>query len=55
MHLFETKSGDRWVCDYCAREEAKMIEEEGWEFIFDRHEQDLICSMCKKPEFTPDD
>ena len=55
MHLFESKDGDRWVCEYCAREEAEMIKNEGWEHIFDRDEQDLICSMCGNPQFTHDD
>ncbi|MEE4166893.1 MAG: hypothetical protein V2I35_12895 [Desulfocapsaceae bacterium] len=55
MHLYETEKGDRWVCEYCAREEAEMIASKGWEYIFDRQEQDLICSMCGKPQFTPDD
>ena len=55
MHLYETTSGDRWVCEYCARDEAEMIKKEGWEYIFDREEQDLICSMCNKPQYTPDD
>ena len=47
--------GDRWVCEYCAREEADMLKSEGWEYIFDRNEQDLICSICHNPEFTPED
>ncbi len=55
MHLYETEKGDRWVCEYCAREEAEMIASKGWEYIFDRQEQDLVCSICGKPQFTPDD
>ena len=55
MHLFESKKGDRWVCQHCAREEAEMIDTEGWEYIFDRYEQDIICSICQKPEYTPED
>lgn len=55
MHLYETSSGDRWVCRYCAQQEAEMITRERWEYIFDRDEQDLICSVCHKPEFVPDD
>ena len=55
MHLYETKIGDRWVCKYCAKDEKEMIEREGWEHIFDRDEQDLICHLCNKPEFSADD
>ena len=55
MHLYETNEGDRWVCQYCAREERDMIAEKSWEYIFERDEQDLICHLCGKPEYTPDD
>ena len=55
MHLFESESGDRWVCVHCAREEEEMIRKGGWEHIFDRDEQDLICSICGNPEYIPED
>jgi len=54
MHLYESKEGDRWVCRHCVLEEADMIKAENWEYIFERNEQDLICSLCGEPEFMPD-
>lgn len=53
MHLFETPKGDRWVCEHCAREHEQLIKEEKWEHIFDRNEQDLMCSFCREPEYVP--
>lgn len=55
MHLFESKKGDRWVCSYCAQDEKEMIHDEGWEYLFDRDEQYLRCSLCGEPEFIPED
>ncbi len=55
MDLYETPAGDRWVCQHCALEIEQKIKDEKWEYIFDRHEQDLICSVCGEPEFLPDD
>jgi len=55
MHLYESKKGDRWVCAYCAQDEEEMIKDEGWEYLFDRDEQDLRCSLCGEPEFIPED
>jgi len=55
MRLYETENGDRWVCIYCQKEEATMIEEKKWEVIFDRDEPLLRCFLCKKPDFDFDD
>ena len=55
MQLFETPKGDRWVCNECALEKDQTIKDEKWEYIFDRNEQDLICSICGEPEFVPED
>ena len=30
MHLFETESGDKWVCVACGKEKVEEINENGW-------------------------
>jgi hypothetical protein len=55
MHLFETKDGDKWVCISCGVEEQKMIEEKGWEWIFDRQDQTLRCSLCGHSDYDFED
>ncbi len=55
MHLFETKEGDKWVCITCGQEQADMIEEKKWEWIFDKDDQTLRCSLCKGPDHDFDD
>ena len=55
MHLFETEKGDRWVCIHCGVEEKEMIEEKKWEYIFDREDQTLRCSLCGKGDYDIED
>lgn len=55
MHLFETKDGDRWVCITCAQEREEMIKEQGWEWIFDKPDQVLRCSLCNRPDYDIED
>ncbi len=55
MHLYETEEGDKWVCIACGKEEAEMIENKKWEFIFDKDDPTLRCSLCKAPDFDYDD
>jgi len=55
MHLFETETGDRWVCILCGEEQKEMIKEKNWEYIFDRDDQTLRCSICGKGDFDYDD
>jgi len=55
MHLFETKEGDVWVCVTCGEKESKMIVEQDWEWIFDKDDPMLRCSICKGPDFDYDD
>ncbi len=55
MHLFETEEGDRWVCITCGVEEAPMIEEKKWEWIFDKNDQTLRCSLCGGPDYDFED
>ena len=55
MHLFETKEGDKWVCALCGQENADRIEHEQWEWIFEKHDQVLRCSICNHPDFDIDD
>ena len=55
MHLFETPNGDRWVCITCGSTEKEMIEEKRWEYIFDKHDQTLRCSICGHPDYDYDD
>lgn len=56
MHLFATEAGDKWVCIACGKEQAKMIEEKKWEFIFDKDDDPTRrCSLCKRPDFDYDD
>ena len=55
MHLFETEKGDRWVCILCGQEQQEMIREKNWEYIFDRDDQTLRCSLCGKGDFDVDD
>lgn len=55
MHLFETEDGDKWVCITCGNEKNDMIEEKKWEFIFDKHDQTLRCSLCGHPDYDYED
>ncbi len=55
MHLFETENGDKWICINCGAEEETMIKEKGWEWIFDRHDQTLRCSLCGQPDYEFED
>ena len=51
MYLFETKEGDKWVCITCGREQAEMIEAEGWEYILEEDSPLLRCALCKGPDY----
>lgn len=55
MHLFETEEGDKWVCITCGVEEEAMIKDKKWEWIFDRHDQTLRCSLCGHPDYDYED
>ena len=55
MHLFETEKGDKWVCITCGVEEESMITEKKWEWIFDKHDQTLRCSLCGHPDYDFED
>ncbi|MBC8208093.1 MAG: hypothetical protein H8E79_02860 [Desulfobulbaceae bacterium] len=51
MYLFDTESGDQWVCITCARVEAEEIKEKGWEMVMEKDEPMLRCSLCKGPDY----
>ena len=55
MHLYETEEGDKWVCITCGVEEEKMIKANKWEWIFDKEDMTLRCSLCKRPDYDYDD
>jgi len=55
MHLFETKDGDKWVCAYCRKEQQQLLEDEKWEYLFDKEEPMLRCSLCGHPDFEVED
>lgn len=56
MHLFETAEGDKWVCINCGvAEEDAIKEKKGWEWIFDRHDQTLRCSLCGHSDYEFED
>ncbi len=55
MHLFETPDGDKWVCITCGSTERELIEERKWEFIFDKHDHTLRCSLCGHPDYDYED
>ncbi len=55
MHLFETEKGDVWVCVHCAKSEAESIKEKKWEWIFDKQDATLRCSICNGPDFDYED
>ena len=55
MHLFETEEGDRWVCVSCRNEKAERIEHDQWEWIFDKHDPVLRCSICGHPDYEVED
>lgn len=55
MHLYETEKGDRWVCIVCAEVEQQMIEDKGWEHIFEEEDQTLRCALCGKGDYDVDD
>ena len=55
MHLFETKEGDKWVCITCRDERAETIEHDLWEWIFERQDPTLRCSICGHPDYEIED
>lgn len=55
MHLFETKEGDKWVCMTCRSEQEDRIEQDQWEWIFDKYDPLLRCSICGHPDYEIDD
>jgi hypothetical protein len=55
MHLFETEEGDKWVCVACGLEQAQLIEEKKWEFIFDKDNPMLRCSFCGQGDYEIED
>jgi rubrerythrin len=55
MHLFETEDGDKWICINCGVEAEPMITEKGWEWIFDRNDQTLRCSLCGHSDYDFED
>jgi len=55
MHLFETEEGDKWVCITCGVEQEEMITAKKWEWIFDRNDQTIRCSLCGHPDYDIDD
>ena len=55
MHLFETEAGDQWVCITCIKEQEEMIQEKRWEWILERPDQVLRCSICGHPDYDIED
>ncbi len=55
MHLYETEEGDKWVCITCGVEEESTIKAKKWEWIFDKADQTLRCSLCKLPDYDFED
>jgi rubrerythrin len=55
MHLFETKEGDKWVCITCRAEQSETIENNQWEWIFEREDPILRCSICGHPDYEIED
>jgi hypothetical protein len=55
MHLFATEEGDKWVCIHCRLSEKEMLSEKEWQWIFDRDDQTLRCTLCGHPDFDYDD
>ena len=55
MELFGTMKGDKWVCVTCRYEQAERIEMERWEWMLERHDQTLRCSICRKADYEFED
>ncbi len=55
MHLYETEEGDKWVCITCGVEKESMIKVKKWEWIFDKGDQTLRCSLCNQPDYDFED
>ncbi len=55
MHLFETEEGDKWVCVHCGREREQEIIDKKWEYIFDKEDPVLRCSLCGHGDFEYED
>lgn len=55
MHLFETDEGDKWVCITCGQEQAQLIEEKKWEYLFDKDSPMLRCSFCGQGDYEIED
>jgi hypothetical protein len=55
MDLYETREGDKWVCVTCRYEQAEKIEQEKWEWILEKHDPILRCSICHHPDYEIED
>lgn len=55
MDLFETQDGDKWVCITCRDELAESIKQEKWEWIWEKDDPTLRCSICHHFDYEIED
>ncbi len=55
MQLWETPSGDKWVCEECKAEIGGRIADENWRLVFDRLDPMLRCAICGHCDIEIDD
>ena len=47
MKLWVTPERDRWLCDECAEQFTKQMQEEEWRAAFEKWDPMLRCDECK--------
>ena len=55
MDLWDTKSGDRWLCGFCQKDLADTLDKEKWRLVFRKIDPELRCSECGQGDFDIED
>lgn len=55
MDLWDTGSGDRWLCEFCQKEFIDSIHKEKWRLVFKKVDPELRCSECGQGDVDMED
>lgn len=55
MNLWDTNSGDKWLCPFCEDDLKDTIQKEKWRLVFQKFDPELRCSECSHSDMNIDD
>jgi hypothetical protein len=55
MDLWDTNSGDRWLCEFCQKKFIASINKEKWRLVFKKVDPELRCSECGHGDVNMED